>query len=403
MELTHRLRLAAIVLAVAGGVSLAGCGSRNTYAPPPAPQVVVSHPVIREVTTYLEYTGHTASVEAVEIRARVQGVLESMHFTPGTDVTKGDLLFVIEPALYEARAAQAEATLANARAALAAAEQQLAITQAIFEHKAGSKADLVQRTQTRDQARAALAQAEASLAAANLDLSYTHIYAPISGRIDRNFVDVGNLVGAGEPTLLASIVRQDPIYAYFDVSERDALEYRERARKGETVTTDGRVRVPVHMALVNEAGFPHAGEIDYMSNKLNPSTGTFEVRAVFPNPDEVLLPGLFVRVRVPFTRGPQVLVPDEAVGADQGGHYLLLVDARNTVERRQIETGALEQGMRIILKGVSVDDMVIVNGLQRARPGVVVRPVRADDASSAGGPAPPGAGLPSPAPRPSAS
>jgi len=403
MGLTHRVRIGAIVLAAAGAL-LAGCGSRNTYAPPPAPQVLVSNPVARDVTTYLEYTGHTASVEAVEIRARVQGVLDSMHFTPGTNVTRGDLLFVIEPELYQARAAQAEASLANARAEIAAAEQQLAITQAIFEHKAGSKADLVQRTQARDQARAVLAQAEANVAAAHLDLSYTHIYAPITGRIDRNFVDVGNLVGAGEPTLLASIVRQDPIYAYFDVSERDALNYRERARKGETVTADGRLRVEVHMALVNEAGFPHTGQIDYMSNKLNPSTGTFEVRAVFANPDGVLLPGLFVRVRVPFARGPQLLVPDEALGADQGGHYLLVVDAKNSVERRQVETGPAAEGMRIILQGVSADDVVIVSGLQRARPGAVVQPIRADDAAPPGsGPAAPEAPPLSPGSTPAAS
>jgi multidrug efflux system membrane fusion protein len=220
----------AIVSAVAGVALLAGCGRGNTYAPPPAPQVVVANPVARDVTTYLEYTGHTASVEAVEIRARVQGVLKSINFTPGSNVAKGDLLFVIEPELYEARAAQADANLQSARAQLQAAEEQLSITQAIYNRNAGSKADLVQRTQARDQAVAALALARANLSAAKLDLQYTHIYAPIAGRIDRNFVDLGNLVGAGEPTLLASIVRQDPMYAYFDVRRQPPLPGRDGAR-----------------------------------------------------------------------------------------------------------------------------------------------------------------------------
>jgi len=395
----------------------AGCGQRNAYAPPPTPQVVVANPVSRDVTTYVEYTGHTASVEAVEIRARVQGVLQSINFRPGSTVQRGDLLFVIEPELYEARAAQADANLQSARARLQAAEEQLSITQAIFTRNAGSKADLVQRTQARDEAIAALAQAQANLAAAKLDLTYTHIYAPVTGRIDRNFVDLGNLVGAGEPTLLASIVRQDPMYAYFEVSERDALDYRQRVRAGEVGSPEGVPRFRAEMALVNETGFPHLGYIDYMSNKLNPSTGTFEVRAVFPNAEGVLLPGLFVRVRVPLARGKQLLVPDEAIGSDQGGHFVLAVDAKNTVQRRPVQTGPLAEGQRIVLQGLAADDVIIVNGLQRARPGVVVNPVSAEEfnapqgaqpgAAGASGSGPAGAGAgqqpPPPGAKPAAS
>jgi len=375
-----RYAFAILLLGVTGPSTFFGCGGGNTYSPPPAPQVVVANPVPREVTTYLEYTGHTASVEAVEIRARVQGVLQSINFTPGSTVQKGDLLFVIEPALYEARAAQAEADVQSARAQLAAAEEQLSITEEIFRRKAGSKADLVQRTQARDQALAALAQAQATLTAAQLDLGYTHIYAPVTGRIDRNLVDVGNLVGAGEPTLLASIVRQDPMYTYFEVSERDALDYRERVRSGEIVSaSDGSPRFEAEMALINETGFPHRGYINYMSNKLNPSTGTFEVRAVFDNPDGVLLPGLFVRVRVPFTRGTRMLLPDDAIGTDEAGKFVLVVDEKNTVERRHVETGPLADGMRIVLEGVTPQDVVVINGVQRARPGITVNPVRAED------------------------
>jgi RND family efflux transporter MFP subunit len=373
--------LAILPAAAVGASSFSGCGGGNTYSPPPAPRVVVANPVAREVTTYLEYTGHTASVEAVEIRARVQGVLQSINFTPGSNVQKGDLLFVIEPALYEARVAQAEADVQSAKSQLAAAEEQLSITEEIFRRKAGSKADLVQRTQARDQALAERAQAQARLTAAQLDLSYTHIYAPVSGRIDRNLVDLGNLVGAGEPTLLASIVRQDPMYAYFEVSERDALDYRERVRSGEIVSSsDGSPRFEAEMALINETGFPHRGYINYMSNKLNPSTGTFEVRAVFDNPDGVLLPGLFVRVRVPFTRGTRLLLPDDAIGTDEGGHFVLVVGEKNTVERRHVATGPLAEGMRVVLEGVSAEDLVVINGVQRARPGIVVDPVREESA-----------------------
>lgn len=356
-------------------ILVASCGG-NEYAPPPPPEVTVALPVQREVTTYNEATGRTVSIEAVEVRARVQGFLQSMHFTPGTEVRQGDLLFVIEPSLYQARVDQAAADLQSAQAQSQAADEQLAITRAIFERNAGSKTDLVQRTQARDQARAAVVQAKASLDAAKLDLSYTHIYAPNSGRIDRNYVDVGNLVGAGEATLLASIVRQDPIYAYFDVSERQVLVYRALRRRGETVAAEGE-RNKAYMALDTDDGFPWVGEVDFVSNRVNPSTGTLELRAIFPNPDRVIVPGLFVRVRLPFTRGRGLLVPDEAVSGDQGGRYVLVVDAQQVAQHRRVKIGALVDGMRVVQEGLTPEEWVVVNGLQRARPGSKVKPKQA--------------------------
>lgn len=356
-------------------VLVAACGG-NVYAPPPPVEVTVAHPVVQEVTTYNEVTGRTVSIEAVEVRARVQGFLQSMHFTPSTEVKQGDLLFVIEPSLYQARVDQAAADLQSAQAQSQAADEQLAITRAIFERNAGSKTDLVQRTQARDQARAAVAQAKANLDAAKLDLSYTHIYAPNSGRIDRNYVDVGNLVGAGEATLLASIVRQDPIYAYFDVSERQVLVYRALRRRGETVAAEGQ-RNKAYMALDTDDGFPWVGEVDYVSNRVNPSTGTMELRAIFPNPDRVVVPGLFVRVRLPFTRGRGLLVPDEAVSVDQGGRYVLVVDAQQVAQHRRVKIGALVDGMRVVQEGLTPEEWVVVNGLQRARPGSKVKPRQA--------------------------
>ena len=364
----------ALAAAAALGLVLASQACRrNEYAPPPPLEVTVSQPVEREVTTYSEFTGHTVAIAAIDVRARVQGLLQSIHFEPGSTVKEGDLLFVIEPTLYEARVKQAEADLANAMAQLEAAESQLAITRAIFERNAGSRTDLVQRTQARDQARAAVDQARARLIASKLDLSYTHIYAPITGRIDRNLVDVGNLVGAGQATVLASIVCQDPIYAYFDASERDLLRYRALRRRGETVAAEGE-RNKAYLGLVTEEGFPHVGEVDYVSNRVDPNTGTIEIRAVFPNPDGLLLPGLFGRVRLPFTRGRSILVPDVAVGADQGGRYVLVVDSNDVVQQRRVRLGAVVDGMRVIEEGVGINDWVVVNGLQRARPGATVKP-----------------------------
>jgi RND family efflux transporter MFP subunit len=349
-------------------VFLAGC-AENQYEPPPPPDVAVARPVEREVTTYGEFTGRTVSVESVDVRARVQGILQEMSFKPGTEVAKGALLFVVEPTLYEARVQQSEADLAGAEAKARAADEQLAITEEIFARKAGSKADLVQKTQARDEARAAVARARADLAAAKLDLSYTHVYAPISGRIDRNYVDVGNLVGAGQATLLATIVREKPIFVYFDVSERDLLEHPElldRAKQGGARE--------VFLALVDESGFPREGTLDYSSNRVDPSTGTIELRAVFPNDDGRIVPGLFVRVRVPYERGRSLLVPDDAVLSDQRGRYVLVVGEKDVVEQRPVATGPLEGRLRVIASGLRPDDRVVVRGLQRARPGSPVHP-----------------------------
>lgn len=364
------------------GAALAGCAG-NQYEAPPPPDVTVARPIEREVTTYGEFTGRTVSVESVDVRARVQGILQQMSFRPGTDVAKGDLLFVIEPTLYQARVQQAEADLAGAEARSRAAAEQLAITQEIFARKAGSKADLVAKTQARDEAGAAVARARADLAAAQLDLSYTHIYAPIAGRIDRNYVDVGNLVGAGEATLLATIVREKPIYVYFSVSERDLLDHPELVDTG---TPAGGEPIRVYLGLGDEVGFPREGTLDFTSNRVDPSTGTIELRAVFPNKDGRILPGLFIRVRVPFLRGPALLVPDAAIQADQNGRYLLVVGKDDVVEQRSVVVGPADGDLRVITSGVSKNDRVVVRGLQRARPGAAVKPTM-QEAGAAASPA----------------
>jgi len=371
------MRWIAAAALLSTALAAAACG-RNQYEAPPPPEVTVVHPTAREVTTYNEFSGWTAAIEAVDVRARVQGYLESVNFKPGENVKKGDLLFVIEPTLYEARVAQALADLEGKQAQATAAQAQLEIAEAIFERQAGSRTDLVQKTQARDLAKAQVAMSKATLEAAKLDLSYTKIYAPIDGRIDRNLVDVGNLVGNGQATTLTSIVRDDPIYAYFTVSERVLLEYREMQRQKRTLVAEGEHNV-AFLGLATEEGFPHSGKVDYAGNKIDPNTGTIEVRAIFPNPEHTIVPGLFARVRIPFTREQAIVIPDVAVLSDQGGSYVLAVDAENKVVYRRVHTGPLTEGaLRVVQDGVTPADWVVVNGLQRARPGSPVKPVPGD-------------------------
>jgi len=350
----------------------AACGG-NRYVAPPPPEVTVATPVEREVTSWSEFTGHTAAVESVDVRARIAGYLQQIAFTPGTNVNQGDLLFVIEPDPYRARLDAAKADLAGKEANFQAAEAQLEITRSIYQRNAGSKSDLVAKQETRDLSKAAVDAARAALAQAEIDFSYTHVYAPVAGHIDRNFVDLGNLVGAGQATLLATIVHDDPIYAYFDASERALLEFRELQRKGQTITETGK-HGAAYMGLLTEGGYPHEGNVDYVSNRIDPATGTIEVRAVFPNAGHEIVPGLFVRVRLPRTREQARLVPDVAIGHDLGGTYVLVVGPDDTVQYRRVRTGELDGEMRVVQEGVQAGDRVIVNGLQRARPGSKVKP-----------------------------
>jgi multidrug efflux system membrane fusion protein len=361
---------------------LAGCGDSNTYVEPPPPQVTVATPVIQEVTDYLEFTGTTAAIDHAEVRARVAGVLESMHFTPGTYVEQGDLLFVIDPRQYKAELQAAEAELAGARADDTLALTELARARQLYKKSAGPESDIVKWQGQLGTARAAILLAEAKILSAELNVEYTQVAAPISGRVGREQVDIGNLVGNGEATLLTEITRFNPMYVYFNLNERDLLRvlkmYKEKIQRDSLDTTSGyllEAQLPVYMGLANEDDYPHEGIFEFAESAVDTETGTMELRGIFANDNKppALLPGLFARIRVPVdTRPDMLLVTERAVAQDQGGTYLLVVNSDNKVERRSVTTGQRIDGLTVVEEGLRTDDRVVVEGVQRARPGRLV-------------------------------
>ena len=368
-----------------------GCDQRNEYKAPPPPKVTIAQPLEQEVIEYLEFTGATRAFEEAEVRARVSGFLQSMHFTPGDTVAKGDLLFVIDPREYEAELHAAQAEVESAGAQLERARIELDRAQKLFEQKAGAEAEVVKWRGERDIARASEARAKAKVERARLNLSYSRVTAPLSGRVSRNFVDLGNLVGEGKPTLLTTVTRFDPMYVYFNLNERDLLKvmamYREELEQnnvGRATPSGGKAEIPLFLGLATDEGYPHQGSYDFGESSVDPGTGTLQLRGVFPNPGQVpvLVPGLFSRLRMPIDkRSNGLLITERAIGSDQSGRYLLAVNSRNVVEKRPVRMGQLVDGLRVIEEGLRPGEWVVVNGLQRARPGAKVDPERADMAS----------------------
>lgn len=376
MPASKRATLRLPLLALAMLLGLAACDNRNAYVPPPAPKVTVAKPAQMKVTDYMEFTGTTQSVESVELVARVQGTLTAVNFTDGALVKKGDLLCVIEPEPFEAALQQARASLATQEAALRRAETELARSTKLFEAKAGSQSDVVNWQQQRDTARAGIANARAQIEMAQINLGYTKIVAPFDGRISRRLVDQGNLVGPGAKTQLATILRYQPIYAYFNMNERDLL--RLRASRDRDKDHGPPEDIPLDLALANEQGFPHHGSWDYADLGVDPNTGTILLRGVFPNKRRDILPGMFVRVRVAIEElDHALLVPERALGQDQSGHYLLVVNDKNVVEQRPVVLGPVQNGQQVITKGLAPTDRVVTVGILRVRPGATVEPVEA--------------------------
>jgi len=363
---------------------------------PPPPRVTVATPLQQSVTHYLEATGNTAAVNSADLVARVSGFIQEINYQDGALVKKGALLFTIEPEPYKVKLDQAKAAEEGARATLKQAQADFDRQTQLVARQAGTQATLDQSQATRESTKSGLQQAEANTRIAALNLEYAHVTAPFEGVVTARQVSVGQFVGSGgTPTVLATIIQNDPIYVNFNVSEQDVLRIRaDIARRG--LTQDDLRKVPVEVGLQSETGYPHQGTLDYASPSVNPSTGTLAVRAVLQNANRVLLPGYFVRVRVPVGE-PQnaLLVPDSAIGSDQGGRYVLVVDKDNVVEQRKVEIGPRVDERRVIESGLNPQDRVVVAGVLRAIPGQKVDPQMqpADAAASA---APAGVSAPSP-------
>ena len=353
-----------------------GCKqNEQKYTAPPPPKVTVAKPLVKDITEYADFTGNTKAFESVDVRARVEGFLESMEFTPSSLVEKGQLLFVIDRRPYQAKLEEAQASLATAKAQLQLAQAKLVRKERAYKQRAVSEVDVIEAKADKATAQASILSAQASIDLAKINLGYCSVTSPIKGVVSRNLVDVGNLVGSGESTLLTSVVNMDPIYAYFNVSERQLLEFRERRRKARRESEGRSSEGWIWLGMANEKGFPHHGQIDYIDNTVDPTTGTISVRGKFPNVNRDILPGLFVRIRVKIgILKNAVMVPDSALGMDQSGHYALVVNQENKVERRKVEVGPMQKGLRVTLSGLKPEERVIVKGLLRARPGIAVNP-----------------------------
>lgn len=364
---------------------LAGCSAKEESKPaaPPPPEVTISQVVEREVSDSDVFTGRTESVEMVEVRSRVSGYLTEIHFTDGDEVNEGDALFQIDPRPFQATLEYAEGQKAqwDAKAARAAADVER--YEKLVPTGAATPQDLDKANADLGEAKAAIKSAQATIDTARLDLEFAAITAPIAGQISRALITKGNLVRANVD-LLTTVVSVDPIYVYFDVSERDLLRFRDRSRSASTtqeVQPDVREqRIPVQLGLANETDFPHQGVMDFAENRIDSNTGTISVRARLDNTERVFKPGLFARVRVATSdKYKALLVSERAIGIDQGMRYILTVDDQNIVKQQFVELGPLQDdGLRVIVSGLKPAEWVVVNGLQRARPGRPVAPQRAE-------------------------
>jgi RND family efflux transporter MFP subunit len=403
-----------------GLVLLPGCARVDEQtAPPPHVQVVVATPIKKQIVEWDEYVGRLDAVDLVEIRARVSGYLQSIHFEEGQVVNKGDLLCVIDPRPFVADLDRAKAQHEEAKANLTFSKAQLEVAKAevvsadasldyarrrvdrsrtlvagntisqeelelrqseFLQAQAvvvGRKAQVESSQAAIATATAAVATAESAVGIAELNLDYTRVIAPIAGRVSQRDVTEGNLISGGtlQSTLLTTIVSLDPIHCYFDADEQSFLKYTRLAMEGKRQSSR-EVKNPVYIALADEPkGFPHKGHMDFVDNRMDPNTGTLRARAIFANPDHTLTPGLFARLRLPGSgKYEAVLVPDSAVGHDQSEKFVLVVDGENKVQRQVVEIGPISSGLRVVRKGLDGTERIVLRGLQRVRPGIEVKP-----------------------------
>jgi RND family efflux transporter MFP subunit len=367
-------RVAALIVVSVLLTLAAGCKEQPKSQPPPPPKVTVAQPVRQAVTDNLDLTGNTQAIYTVQLVARVVGYLEKVLFQDGQRVKKDQPLFVIQQNTYEDNLRQAEATILQFRAQLRYAESQLTRFSNLIQDKAAAQADVDNWRFQRDSAAANLRSAEAQRDLAKLNLDYTLVAAPFDGRMDRRLVDPGNLVGTQGSTILANINQVDPIYVYFNISDLDLARLLKST--GGIPGPGTPKKWPVYAGLPSEDGYPHQGHLDFAAISLTTTTGTLLMRGILPNADGKILSGLYARVRVPLERRTTLLVPEAAIGHDQQGAYVFVVNDKNVVERRNVTTGSAVESQRVIDNGLTGAEWVIVNGLLKAAPGRQVTPER---------------------------
>jgi RND family efflux transporter MFP subunit len=342
----------------------------------PLPDVVIQKPRLKKITEYVTQTGTMVAFKSVDLVARIEGFLEKIEFIDGSFVKKDKELFLVEPKPYLERLNAAEADVAGKKASYKYAKIEYARQQRMYSKNATSLNNVQSWEAKQEEAKAGVEKAIASAHNAAIDYSYTSVLAPFDGRIGRHLVDVGNLVGNGKATDLATIQVIDPIYAYFNLNELDLIQIRESARK-QNFNPDNISKIPVQVKMQNEKKFKHKGKLNFVNTGLNASTGTLEFRALLPNPGYILLPGFFVQVRIPLTDPiPRVIIPDLAVLYDQVGAYVYTVDKKNFVIKKRVTLGSSSQGRRVVLEGLTVQDNLIISGMHNATPGKQVVPVQ---------------------------
>jgi multidrug efflux system membrane fusion protein len=373
--------------------ALAGCKPDNKFEPPPPPEISVAKPLQLQVQPYEVLTGNTVAFNTVDLVARVEGFLSSINYTDGGYVKKGDLLFLIEQTMYQAKVKEAQAQLDGAKAELVQAQAEFTRQETLLRQNVTAQNTYDIALAKRDADRANVENAEGNLIIAQTNLGYTSVTAPFDGIVTKHLVSVGELVGNGVATKLATIVQLDPIYVEFNMSEQDVLNIRDNLKR--RLTVEDLSKIPLDIGLMDEEGFPHQGFLNYVSPEIDPTTGTILVRGLFKNPNRDLLPGFFTRIRMPTALGATAdfVIPNRVITEDQAGKYVLVVNKDDVVEQRRVTDGQLlVGGLRVVSTGLTADDRVVLTTNGKAVPGAKVVPKETTIA------APPAAAIPAAAP-----